>query len=69
MAKVKKSSIAVAIGRLILVGLAYQHVVMPKGALLPPGTQKTLWISLKNFFKIGRTMTRAKLRSARLLHG
>ena len=62
MARVRKSSIAVAIGRLILVGLTYAHIIMPKGAVLPPGTQRTLWQGLKNFFKMGRTITREKLK-------
>ncbi len=45
---------AVGLFRMALVVLAYQHFMLPKQNALPSGTQRTLWLSLKNAWKLAR---------------
>jgi len=38
--------------------LAYQHLILPKQGALPQGTERSLWWSVKNAFKMSRWWVR-----------
>ena len=50
--------------RAAIIVLAYQHIIMPKNGALPRGTERTLWWSVKNAFKISRLWVRFRVRHA-----
>lgn len=51
--------------RAAIIVLAYQHLIMPKNGALPRGTERTLWWSVKNAFKISRWWLRFGMRHAK----
>jgi hypothetical protein len=49
-----KKTLIVGLLRTAFLVMAYQHVMIPKQGALPAGTQRTLWISVKNAWKMAR---------------
>ncbi len=52
--KASSKTLLVGFLRTALVVMAYQHLMLPKQNALPPGTQRTLWWSVKNAWKMAR---------------
>lgn len=61
--KALRKTLAVTAFRATLLYLAYNHMLVPRQGAIPREAQKSLWMSVKNAWKMGRFGVRMLRRS------